>query len=645
MRATRRIIGLGLALVLAAGPALAGNEKPAGKEKLPGNEKPAGNEKDDLFFDEAFYHAYQGQYFEAIQRLDTELEQYHRLDEPQLDTLHYNINEAEFSVGDFELDYRMHYKAGRAIKRVLEGAVDEAVRNEAAFRLARIHFQKDQLDDALQALGRIQGTVPEKIKNDVEFLRANIYMATDRPNEAIEVLNHLQNDPSLAGFVAYNLGIALLQAGKKQEAVEQLDKAGRLPANDPAGLAIRDKSNLVLGSLLFESGNSERAKQALDRVRLEGPFSNEALLRAGWADTSANQFDRALVPWNILANREPTDVAVQEAMLAVPHTYASLKLYGRAALTYGRALEIYSNQIEKVDASINSIKEGRFLKALIREESREDQTWVIRLRSQPGAPETYYLMELMASHDFQTALQNYLDLEDLRSKLMGFQTSLEAFDDIIRLRKQNYEPLLPEIDAKFRELDSRMRVRLQQRKNFDERLHGMLTAPRPDYLATTDERIASERIALIEKQVGDSNSPESLALRHRLARLRGVLTWRVETEYPQRLSAAFEHLNELNTQVDALNQRYEAFVRTRQAATHSYVGYDAQIARLRARVGGALQHVDILMARQGEMIENVAINQLEARRQRLVAQQIQARFGVADSYDRASRAESGAGGH
>src|SRR5215471_10340142 len=626
MQATRRLIALSLVLGLAAGPALGGELK-------------------DLFFGEALYHADQGQYFEAIQRLDTELVQYHRLDEPELDTLHYHINEAEFSVGDFELDYRMHYRAGRAIKRVLEGAVDDAVRNEAAFRLARIHFQKDQLDDALQALGRIQGTVPEKIKNDVEFLRANIYMATSRPNEAVEVLNHLQNDPSLAGFVAYNLGIALLQAGKQQEAVEQLDKAGRLPADDPAGLAIRDKANLVVGSLLFESGNFERARQALDRVRLEGPFSNRALLRAGWAETSANQFDRALVPWNILADREPTDVAVQEAMLAVPHTYASLKLYGRAALTYGRALELYSNQIEKVDASINSIKAGRFLKALIREESREDQSWVIRLRSQPGAPETYYLMELMASHDFQTALHNYLDLEDLRSKLMGFQTSLEAFDDIIRLRKQNYQPLLPEIDAKFRDLDSRMRVRLQQRKQFDERLHAMLTAPRPDNLATKDERLASERIALIEKQLGNSDSPESLALRRRLARLRGVLTWRVETEYPQRLTTAFAHLNELNTQVDALNQQHEAFVRTRQAATHSYVGYDAQIARLRERVGGALKNVDILMARQGQMIENVAINQLEARRGRLVAQQIQARYGVADSYDRASRAQSGAGGH
>jgi len=35
---------------------------------------------------------------------------------------------------------------------------------------------------------------------------------------------------------------------------------------------------------------------------------------------------------------------------------------------------------------------------------------------------------------------------------LGYQTSLESFDDIIRLRKKNYEPLLPEIDAKFPEL-------------------------------------------------------------------------------------------------------------------------------------------------------------------------------------------------
>src|SRR5215467_13316832 len=625
MRTTRQFIGLALALGLAVRPA-------------------TGADLRDLYFGEALYHAYQGQYFDALQRLDTELAQYHVMDEPQLDTLHYHINDAEFSVGDFELDYRMHQRAGRAIKAVLEGAVDEAVRNEAAFRLARICFQKDQLDDALQALSRIKGRVPEEIRGDVEFLRANVYMANGQPSEAVKVLTQLKGNDSLAGFVAYNLGIALLQDGRKQEAIEQLDKAGQLPAGDPAGLAIRDKSNLLLGTILFESGNFERARQALDRVHLEGPFSNQALLRAGWAEATAQQYDRALVPWNILADREPTDAATQEVMLAAPHAYASLKLYGRAAIGYGRALELFSNQIERVDASMRSIKEGRFLNALVREESREDETWVIRLRNLPDAPETYYLMELMASHDFQTALQNYLDLGELRSKFIAWKTSLDAFDDIIRRRGQNYEPLLPEADAQFRELDSRIRLRLEQHKHLAERLKAILTAPRPDYLATAEEQIAGERIALIEKRLGDSDDPDSRALRQRAARLRGALTWRLETEYNERLTAAYAHLNELNAPVDALSQQYDAFVRTRQAATHSYVGYDVQIARLRERVSDASQRVDILIARQGHLIETVAVNQLEARRERLVAQQVEARFGVADSYDRAARAQSGAGG-
>src|SRR3989454_11215854 len=211
MRTPRPLIGLSLALGLAVYPAMGGDLR-------------------DLYFGEALYHAWQGQYFDALQRLDTEIALYRGLDQPELDTLHYHINNAEFSVGDFELNYRMHQRAGRAIEAVLEGAVDEAVRNEAAFRLARIHFQKNQLDDAQTALGRIQGAVPAEIRDDVEFLRANIDMATGRPGDAVKALQQVHNDASLSGFVAYNLGIALFQDGRPKEAIDQLDKAGRLPA-------------------------------------------------------------------------------------------------------------------------------------------------------------------------------------------------------------------------------------------------------------------------------------------------------------------------------------------------------------------------------------------------------------------------------
>jgi hypothetical protein len=45
------------------------------------------------------------------------------------------------------------------------------------------------------------------------------------------------------------------------------------------------------------------------------------------------------------------------------------------------------------------------------------------------------------------------------------------------------------------------------------------------------------------------------------------------------------------------------------------------------------------MARQGHILEEMAVNELSSRRERLAEYQIKARFSLADSYDRAARAE------
>jgi hypothetical protein len=246
----------------------------------------------------------------------------------------------------------------------------------------------------------------------------------------------------------------------------------------------------------------------------------------------------------------------------------------------------------------------------------------------------------MASHDFQTALQNYLDLEDLRSKLLSWQRSLDSFEDIIRLRRAYYEPLLPAVDRQFRKIDAQVRLRQEQREHLDQRLQHMLIVPRSDYLATSDERRVEARLVQLEAGLQDPNIPEAEALRRRIDRLRGALTWNVETQYHRRLTEAHEHLRELNEDMETLSAQYDAFVRARQAAAHSYVGYEIPINRLRVRAGEALERMEALMAQQGHVLESVAIDELNGRRERLEAYQNQARFAFADSYDRAAKAQA-----
>ena len=615
-RAPSIVLGLVLAASLAAGPSRS-------------------EELNDLYFGEALFYAHQGLYFEALERLDTEVKQHGRIDEPELDTLYLHIDDADFSLGDFELRYRMHHRAGRAITAVLEADVDDVIRNDAAYRLARIHFQKNQLSEALAALDGIAGEVPQSIEDDINFLRANVYLGDDRSSEAVPILEALQESGEFGAFASYNLGIAYLQSGERAAALLQLDKAGQFLTADEGELAIRDKANLVAGTVHLEAEEYALAIPYLNRVRLDGPYSNQALLSSGWANMAIDNFERAVVPWSILAEREVTDRASQEAMLALPYAYGKLNIHGRAAVYYGRALDSFSAEIEKLNASIDSIRHGKFLEALVREEIRKDKDWVIRLRSLPEAPETYYLMDLLASHDFQTGLQNYLDLADLRRKIVAWERGFDAYDEMVDIRRGHYEPLLPDIDSEFRELDSRIRLRIEQHKMLVKRRDGLLTTPQPELLATPEEQAMFARLDQLEKQAGDDKFA-----RNRIKRLTGVLVFRLQTEFHDRFTQFDQNLRNLDEAMAIVNAQHEQYVRVRQATTHSFAGYEKPINRLRVNSSKAIEEIDLLMVQQGHMLEKVAVEVLIARRGRLENYGDKARFALADSYDRATETQA-----
>jgi hypothetical protein len=184
-----------------------------------------------------------------------------------------------------------------------------------------------------------------------------------------------------------------------------------------------------------------------------------------------------------------------------------------------------------------------------------------------------------------------------------------------------------------------MRLRLDQRDNIERRLTAMLVVPRPDFLATARERIIGERIDLLEKKLSEDGTVIPDAAPARIERLRGVLHWNIYTEYDRRFTDASQHLRDLDSEIQMLKSRYDAFVRTRQAATQSYKGYDEVISRQRLLIEKARKKMDELITRQGNMLETMAVTELTARLERLTDFQIKARFAMADSYDRAIRTQ------
>ncbi len=591
----------------------------------------------DIFYGESLFYAFQNKHFDAISKLDAELGQFYALDNPALDPFNQHINHAEFSVGSFELAYRMHQRAGRAIKAIMESSLNQEIRNEAAYRLAQIYYRKNQPGNALDILEKIQGEMAEDLRVDEIYLRAQVYISTGKFAEAVTLLKSIENEDKYKGYILYNLGIAYIQNGEEKKGIVALGEMGKISSDERGILALKDKANLTLANRMLENGSPDQAKQYFSRIRLNGPFADRALLGLGWVNVSLGQFKKALVPWRILHKREITNESVQESMLAVPYSYSQLHYYGQAALSYGEAMDNFGSEVDRLQVSIKSVREGKFLNAILDKQGERDENWLHNLRDLQETPETRYILSLMASNDFQQSLQNYHDLAELRMRLSYWLATLDVYVELIEIRRKYYEPLLPVVEKQFKKLDARIRLRLSQRDRLDQRLKSLVISRRPDYLATAEERGIQDKLAGIELYLSSNPQHYSDEVRQRIARLKGVLHWNINGAYHERLTHAYKQMKTLDVYINTLNKAYKSFIRTRQAATQSYEGYDIPIRQLKTKIQATQVKVDGIMARQGRLIEALAVNELERRRNLLEEYQIKARFALAESYDRATK--------
>src|SRR5439155_5024878 len=190
-----------------------------------------------------------------------------------------------------------------------------------------------------------------------------------------------------------------------------------------------------------------KAKVALERVRLNGPYSNKALLGTGWADAALGDYKAALNPWLELRGRNLLDAAVQESMLAVPYAVGKLNANAQSAEYYETAVKSFDTENGRLDEAIARIEKGDMLERVLGTDLGARYGWFWQLKSLPDAPESRYLYAVLAGHDFQKGLKNYRDLLYLNGTLERWGDSMGAFEDMIETREHAYAERLPRADA------------------------------------------------------------------------------------------------------------------------------------------------------------------------------------------------------
>ena len=611
------VIAAAVAVAVVALPAHARRHDP---EKLPETRIR------DLHYGDVLFYFYQDEDFEAVTRLTAY---------QHWNLIQHHEAEGQLLLGGLYLSLGLYNEAGQRFQTLLTDDVPTGVRNRAWFYLGQVWYARGYLDNAADALRKINGKMSPEFEAQREHLFANVLIHQGKYDDAIRVLATARGASIWTAYARFNLGVALIRKDQIAQADTFLTTVGTMEATTPEKAALKDRANLALGYAYLQANDPAKARAPLERVRLSGPYSNKALLAMGWADAELGDYKGALAPWTELHSRNLLDAAVQESYLAVPYAYSKLSANAQSADKYESAVEQFNAEDKSLDEAIGRIRDGKMLHDALGADKEGHYGWFWQLKDVPEAPESRYLYVLLASYDFQTGLKNYRDLNFMGRMLDRWGDSMEAFSNMIDTRERAYAERIPKVDAL---LASGAVDKLQQRRaELDSQINAIEKDQDVAALGSAEEREQWAQIQRIEAALsGAPDTPENAQLRERLKLVKGVLYFRLNDSFKARMWQQRRSMKDLDLALHEAQSRWIRVDRARKSVPNNNGEFAARVAALKARIDELQGRLAAVEQKQEGYLAQLAIHALEEQKGRLAAYQVQARFALATMYDRAA---------
>jgi outer membrane protein assembly factor BamD (BamD/ComL family) len=574
----------------------------------------------DLHYGEALYQLYQENYFQAI---------VHLLAARKRGLMEAYEDEPELLLGGLYLAYGMPDTAESLFQRVLDRSATPELKSRAWLQLAKARHRRSDHTAAKDALTRVGDGLEEPARDESINLMGLLQMLDADNPAAAETLAELSPQSDWSYYGEFNRAIALLRAGDMSQGTELLEELGKRKADSNENRSIRDRANLVLGYLQLETEQPEQALEALQRIRLTGPASSQALLGAGWAYLKMDQPTQALVPWQTLAKRTANEPAVLEVQLAIPYALAQLEAEQQSLQGYQDAIARYNTAIQDVDGVIAQVQQSNFPNLLLASsETTETSPELQALKAQ--------LPILLSKNEFIERLQDYRDLRQLERNLNQWQEKVVSYRSMLAVQLESYAKRSPEVDAY---LNGNTSKQMEKERDALQDQYARAASPKepPFILTTADEKGWLARLDRVEALIDKYGAGDRLATQREIARLmRGILIWRTVTEHPQRVWSLKKEMTELDQTLENTRKLEAELAQTRQETKGRFKNYAKRIEALEGDIPARLERVRQLRSAERKHLQRMAVETLEQRKTLLHDYLIQARFGVASLLDRST---------
>lgn len=587
----------------------------------------------DPYFGDVLYEFYNGSMFDAIVKLQVAQD---------LDKVPNHKEDVDIWLGSLYLSYGMHVEAEKIFRRLIKSGVSPKIRDRAWYQIAKERYQKGLFDDAIRALEEIEKDIPQELIGATQLQRANVLMARGEYQQAAEMLAKFPKQDQFSPYVKYNLGVALYQSKHEVEGTEHLDSVGRMQTNLSELKALRDKANMALGYALMANDDYAKARAYFQRVRLNGPFTNKALLGLGWSEAFQQEFQSALVPWTKLAGKERSDGAVYESLLAVPYAYERLSAYRQSFDAYQSAIQIFQEDLVKLDKAIKVVKTGALWKKLLSNITEYENKVTWGLTDLPANVEPRFVYSLVATHSFQQSIDGLKHLQYLKTTLHSREADLATFKYILKARRENYEQRLPQLAPEKN--NHRVAMLRDERNFYKEELDRIESEGDLRALATPAERLSIIRLEKIQDFLRRSKGSIPVAQYNKMANkfklYSGIMEWNIGTNTKPRLWKIKKVLRALDAELRTTVLQQKEVRRAKVMAPRRFDGYGKRLKRYKRRIRRLEKRVDSLINAQRNQLQDQVIRELSWLKQRVRGYLDQANFAVAHLQDLGSTQEA-----
>lgn len=559
----------------------------------------------DPAYGDILYYYYQRQNFAAMSAILVALDR---------GALPQQSERARVLLGALYADYAMPGEAERLFDTLLAEAVDQSLANRIWIYLADIYYRRGQYQKALDILDARVVSAPDDLQQHFLTLRTRVLMKLGRYADTRETLDALETG-TVSAYLRYNLAVSRINAGEGEQGTRLLWELVNLPPGDAEINALKDKAMLALGVHYLRTGQGERARHLLGAARLDGPYSEMALLLHGRAWLAGDSPRTALSSLQALSKRSMQFEEAQEAGLALPFLYEKLNDLPRARDAYRASIRAYTDHFSYLSALDQKIRSGEWFQQLV-----GDGHWSTAMDPlpvfEPARVDSFATFRsLFASHAFQKYWRAYHEQQRQVHLVQRWSQRLPALDQLLAAHIRKHRSDIPDALALLAEVNAHGSEQALQ--SLRERLARAYQDMNAKVLALPQERQWLEQLALAREKAGKREGKLPAEKADQLALYQGLVTWQVLSRIEPRRWQYERRLQALDDELARSLLLRENVKRLTEGDISRVTDLGHALAGLHNELGALDQRGRQLLARLQRVIEGLALTQVQQTRERL----------------------------